>query len=157
MKAFIILTDGDIHPDQVSVIAEKFNTVLLSEITPRSVHINYLDEEDLMKAIIHQVNVGEVAIKKVDRNLEIAKELQLKAFCKDVLGTIGKYPQSNIADYRDKFITWLISNRKVLHSEIVKNLAKKLTPKQSEILHEYGLDPMYIWIRDVYKLLKIEV
>ena len=41
MKAFIILTDGDIHPDQVRVIAEKFNTVLLSEITPRSVHIEY--------------------------------------------------------------------------------------------------------------------
>lgn len=157
MKAFIILTDGDIHSDQVRVIAEKFNTVLLSEITPRSVHVHYLDEEELMKAIIHQVNVSEVNVKKVDKNLEIAKELQLKAFCKDVLGTIGKYPKNNIVDYRNKFIAWLINDHKVLHSEIVKTLAKKITPKQSEILYEYGLDSMYIWIRDVYKLLKIEV
>ena len=157
MKAFIILTDGDIRPDQVRVIAEKFNTVLLSEITPRSVHIQYLDEEELMKAIVHQVNADKINFERVDRNIEKAKELQLRAFCKDVLGTIGKYPQSNIADYRNKFITWLINEPTVLRSEIVKTLAKKITPKQSEILHEYGLDSIYIWIRDVYKFLKIEV
>ena len=152
MKAFIILTDGDIHSDQLSTIAEKLNGALLSEITPRSIHIHYLDEEELAKAIIHQVNTKEVEAEK-----KAAKEIQLKAFCEDVLSTIGRYPQRDIADYRCKFISWLINNRKVLNAEIVKSLAKKITPTQAEILHQYGLDSIYIWIRDVYKLLKIEV
>lgn len=146
MKAIVFLFDGKLpSPETTSkMLGNIVETIVANgEIHIDTVTATVLNDEDVMKCLVqHVVTPVEKPLKN---EVELAKEMQLRAFCKDVLGTIGEQPLADQATYKRKFIMWMWRDEKAYNSEIVQSLEKP-TKKQMDILREYGLQniPAYL-------------
>ena len=147
MKAIVIIFKGEVDElSREAIMANLASTLAESpgvSISCDTVHVSLLNDEEVTKCLVQ--HIVPPAEKPLKSEVELAKEMQLRAFCKDVLGTIGEQPLADQATYKRKFIMWLWHDEKAYNSEIVQSLEKP-TKKQIEILREYGLQniPAYL-------------
>lgn len=150
MKAIVILIDGSLgqEPYETNAMSNMISALLRSPgvtINNETIKTAILYDEDVAKCLVQHIVTP--AKKPSKTEVETAKEVQLQAFCKDVLGTCGEQPLADQAAYRRKFITWMLNDTKAYSSEIVQSLTNP-TKRQMEILREHGLQniPTYLKI-----------
>lgn len=147
MKAIIFLFDGKLPNAETTskMLGNIVGTIAANgEIRIDTITATILNDEDVMKCLVqHVVTPAEKPLKS---EVELAKEMQLRAFCNDVLGTCGQQPLVDQAAYKRRFITWMLNDTKAYASEIVQSLVKP-TKKQMEILREYGLQDIPVYLK----------
>lgn len=147
MKAIIFLFDGKLPNAETTskMLSNIVGTIVANgEIRIDTITATILNDEDVMKCLVQHIVTP--AEKPLKNEVELAKEMQLRAFCNDVLGTCGQQPLADQATYKRRFITWMLNDTKAYTSEIVQSLVKP-TKKQMEILREYGLQDIPIYLK----------
>lgn len=156
MKAIIILVEGSLGSESIenNAITNMVNALLKAPgvtINPERLTTTILTDEDVMKCLVQHATTPKIE-KPTESEIAFAKEMQLRAFCKDVLGTIGSDPLSDKAAYKRKFITWMLNDEKAYNSEIVQQLTQSLTRKQLAILREYNLQNIPAYLKLIQQL-----
>lgn len=147
MKAIVIIFKGEIDEfSQKEIVTNMITSFAKSpgvSIDCETAQVSVLSDDEVTKCLVQ--HIVPPAEKPLKNEVELAKEVQLHAFCKDVLGTIGEQPLADQATYKRKFIMWMWRDEKAYNSEIVQSLEKP-TKKQIDILREYGLQniPAYL-------------
>lgn len=147
MKAIIFLFDGKLPNAETTskMLGNIVGTIAANgEIRIDTITATILNDEDVMKCLVQHVVTP--AEKPLKNEVELAKEMQLRTFCNDVLGTCGQQPLADQAAYKRRFITWMLNDTKAYASEIVQSLVKP-TKKQIEILREYGLQDIPVYLK----------
>lgn len=153
MKAIVIIFKGEIDElSQKETITNIVSTLAKSpgvSISCDAVQVSLLNDEEVTKCLVQ--HIVPPAEKPLKNEVELAKEMQLRAFCKDVLGTCGQQPLADQAAYKRNFITWMLNDNHAYSSEIVQSLMKP-TKKQIEILREYDLHNIPSYLRIIRDL-----
>lgn len=147
MKAIIFLFDGKLPNTETTskMLSNIVGTIAANgEIRIDTITATILNDEDVMKCLVQHIVTP--AEKPLKNEVELAREMQLRAFCNDVLDTCGQQPLADQATYKRRFITWMLNDTKAYTSEIVQSLVKP-TKKQMEILREYGLQDIPVYLK----------
>lgn len=153
MKAIVIIFKGEIDElSQKETITNVISTLAKSpgvSISCDTVQVSLLNDEEVTKCLVQ--HIVPPAEKPLKNEVELAKEMQLRAFCKDILGTCGQQPLADQAVYKRRFITWMLNDIDAYTSEIAQSLMKP-TKKQMEILREYGLQNIPAYLKLIQNL-----